>query len=260
MSSKQLFVKKENKIATLTINRPEVLNALDANLMNQLIDSLNEADTDEEIRAIVLTGSGNAFTVGGDLSYLETLDNVAETNRYIKLAGNISSTIFNLSKPVIAMVDGVAAGAGFNIALACDIVFCSTSSKFVQSFSGIGLIPDCGGTWLLPEAVGINKAKELMFTARMVKAEEALELGIVNQAVESDELEKITYEFANKIIEKAPIAIKNIKEILNQSKDLTFKESLKLEEAVQTFCMETEDNKEGIKAFKEKRKPKFKGK
>lgn len=260
MSGKTVLFKKEDQIATLTMNRPKALNSLHPDLMKELIAALVKADEDEEIRAIVLTGAGNAFSAGGDLPYLESLNNVIEAHEYIRLGGKISSTIMNTNKPVIAMINGVAAGAGFNISLACDIIICSKSAKFVQSFSKIGLIPDCGGTWLLPKVVGVHKAKELMFTAKMIDAEEAQELGIVNQIAAAEELKNTTYKFAKKIVKGAPIAIKNIKEILNQSNDVTFAEALKLEEAVQTLCIHTEDNKEGIKAFKEKRKPKFKGK
>lgn len=254
-----ILVEKNNSIALVTMNRPKALNSLHPDLIAQLISNLHELENDAEIRAIVLTGEGRAFCAGGDLPHLESLNDVVAARQYIEDAGNIVYTIMNMKKPVIGMVNGVAAGAGFNIALACDIVFCSDQARFAQSFANIALIPDCGGTYLLPRVVGLKKAKELMFTGDLIDAKTALDYGIVNKIVESSQLKEETMKFAEKIAHGAPLALALIKKTLNQSFEMNFAEALENEKNMQTLCLQTADNKEGIKAFKEKRKANFKG-
>jgi 2-(1,2-epoxy-1,2-dihydrophenyl)acetyl-CoA isomerase len=158
------------------------------------------------------------------------------------------------------MVNGVAAGAGFNIVLACDIVICAKSARFAQSFSKIGLIPDCGGTYLLPRAMGLHKAKELMFTADLISSDDAKQYGFVNYLVEDEDLTETTYKFAKKLASSVPVALRFIKKILNQSYELSLDSALKLEASLQSFCIQTKDSKEGIQAFKQKRAPVFIGK
>jgi 2-(1,2-epoxy-1,2-dihydrophenyl)acetyl-CoA isomerase len=259
MKEKVVLLERKNEIATVIMNRPKFYNALSPELIEELIQVLQECEADPNVKVIVLTGAGKAFCAGGDLTYIESISNVVDGRKYIVSAGRITSTIFNLEKPVIAMVNGVAAGAGFNLALACDIVFCTTSVKFVQSFAKVGLLPDCGGTYLLPRLVGLQKAKELMFTAEPIDADKALQLGIVNRVVREEELGEVTYEFAEKLSKAAPIAISLTKKILNQSYNLTLENSLELEADLQSICLQTMDNKEGVAAFKEKRNPVFKG-
>ncbi len=254
-----VLLERKNGIATVTMNRPKYYNALSPELIEALIKVLQECEKDPEIKVIVLTGAGKAFCAGGDLNHLESINNVVDGRNYIISAGSITSTIMNLAKPVIAMVNGVAAGAGFNLVLACDIVFCTASVKFVQSFAKIGLLPDCGGTYLLPRLVGLQKAKELMFSAEPIDAEMALQLGIVNRVVREEELQEITYQFAEKLSKAAPVATSLMKKLLNQSYNLTLENALELEADLQTICLQTEDNKEGIAAFKEKRNPVFRG-
>ncbi|MDP3387825.1 MAG: enoyl-CoA hydratase/isomerase family protein, partial [Eubacteriales bacterium] len=168
----------QDSIATITFNRPESLNSLHPLLVEQTVIALRQAEKDGGIRVIILTGTGKAFCSGGDIQYMDQLTNVMDKRSYIYSAGEVVHTIMNLTKPVIAMVNGVAAGAGFNIALACDIIFASEKAKFAQSFSKVGLVPDAGGTYNLPRIVGLHKAKELMFLADLISADEALALGI----------------------------------------------------------------------------------
>lgn len=219
-----------------------------------------KGDRDPDVKVVVLTGAGKAFCAGGDLPYLESLNDSVSAHKYIEDAGNIISTIVNMDKPVIAMVNGAAAGAGFNIVLACDIVFCGEKAKFAQSFANIGLIPDCGGTYLLPKAIGLHKAKELMFTSELITASQAMELGFINYIVKDEDLEEKTYEFANKLASRAPLAIRFIKKMVNESQNMTLDNTLKHEASLQALLVQTEDCKEGIAAFKEKRKPNFTGK
>jgi len=256
---RSILSEKSNGIATVTMNRAEVLNSMHPIMVEELIEKLKDLDNDPAVKVIILTGAGKAFCAGGDLPYLESLDDPVSSRDYIVLAGKLIMTIKNLTKPVIAMVNGVAAGAGFNLALACDIIICAKSARFAQSFAKIGLIPDCGGHYFLPRAVGIHKAKELMFTADLIDADTALRMGFINQVTDDENLVEATNKFAQKLAAAAPLALAFIKRILNQSSELSLENILELEASMQSFCIQTQDNKEGIKAFKEKRKPVFKG-
>lgn len=257
---KNIVLEKENGIATIIMNRPKVLNTLHPDLIKEFVIALKDVKEDDEIKVVVLTGAGKAFCAGGDLPYIESIDNPIDGRAYIKMAGNIIMGITKMEKPVIAMVNGVAAGAGFNIALACDIIYCSKSARFAQSFSKVGLVPDCGGSYFLQRAVGSHKAKELMFTAELISSETAYELGFINKVVDDDELKEKTYQFAEKLVQAAPIPLAFIKTSINQSERLTLEDALEVETDKQSFCLQTQDNKEGVKAFKEKRAPIFSGK
>lgn len=257
---KNIILEKENGIATIIMNRTKVLNTLHPDLIKEFVVALKDVKEDDEIKVVVLTGAGKAFCAGGDLPYIESIDNSIDGRAYIKMAGNIITGITKMEKPVIAMVNGVAAGAGFNIALACDIIYCSKSARFAQSFSKVGLVPDCGGSYFLQRAVGSYKAKELMFTAELISSETAYELGFINKVVDADELKEKTYQFAEKLVKAAPIPLAFIKTSINQSERLTLEDALEVETDKQSFCLQTQDNKEGVKAFKEKRAPIFSGK
>lgn len=259
MEEKAVLVEIKSAVATIRMNRPSAMNSLNDTLVNDMTAALTQVQNDPSVRAIVLTGNGKAFCAGGDLFYLTSLQQLTAARNFIAAAGNITSMIMNMEKPVIAMVNGVAAGAGFNLALACDIVFCAKSARFAQSFSKVGLVPDCGGMYLLPRVVGRHKAKELMFTADLIDAETALKLGVVNQVVDDAQLQEVTYQFADRMAASAPMAIALMKRVLNQSDNYDLATTLEFEANMQTLCMQTEDHKEGVAAFKEKRAPIFKG-
>ena len=194
MENKTVLLTVCDGVATITLNRPDAMNSLNKELVADFIAILTAVKDSPDIRAVVLTGSGKAFCAGGDLFYLATLSEAQSAHSFIAQAGKIITLIMSMPKPVIAMVNGVAAGAGFNIALACDLVIASKSAKFVQSFSKVGLVPDCGGFYLLPRVVGMHKAKELMFTADLIDAETAFQLGILNKVVDEAALSDTVFK------------------------------------------------------------------
>ncbi len=259
MLESSVIVEQSDSIATITLNRTKAMNALNKELVDELARILVSLQEDKGVRCIVLTGNGKAFCAGGDLGYLSGINNPSAFRKFIVDVGRLALTIMNMEKPVIAMVNGVAAGAGFNLALACDIVMCAQSARFCQSFSKVGLIPDCGGLFLLPRLIGLHKAKELMFTADLIDAAAASSLGLVNRVVEDDKLKEEVYALAHKLAESAPIPLAFTKKIINRSFDLDVETILEREADLQTVCVETQDYKEGVTAFKEKRKPVFKG-
>ena len=249
----------ENNIATITMNRPKSLNSMNDGLIDGLHAALDKAVADAEVRAIVLTGNGKAFCAGGDLSYLNGLNGTAEKKSFIAKVGDVAKRITTIEKPVIAWVNGVTAGAGVNLMLACDLIYASGKARFGESFAKVGLIPDCGGLYFLPKAIGVHKAKELMFTGDLIDAATAKELGMLNHVCEDAELEDKVYEMAARLAASAPLAIGLTKKYLNNTA-LTLDEVLAIEETTQALLMGTDDCKEGIAAFYEKRAPKFTGK
>lgn len=259
MEKTVLLVTKDN-IATITLNRPTAMNSLDQTLVDELIAALAAVAADSDVRVLVLTGAGKAFCAGGDLFHLLSLTDQLAARAFIGQAGKIVSLIMNMEKPVIAMVNGVAAGAGFNIALACDLVLCAKTARFSQSFAKVGLIPDCGGFYLLPRTVGSHKAKELMFTADLIDADTALRLGIVNDIVADEELAAAVYKLAGRLAAGAPLALALIKKMVNRSGKLDLDSTVAFEEDLQCILMQTADHKEGVEAFKAKRPPSFRGK
>ena len=253
-----LLVRKE-RIAWITLNRPQSLNSMNDALVDELHKALDEAACDNEINVVIVTGNGKAFCAGGDLPYLETLKSVSEKKNFIEKVGLLAKKITIMQKPVIAMVNGVAAGAGVNLMLACDLIYAVDSARFAQSFVKVGLVPDCGGMYFLPKTVGLHKAKELMFTADLIDAKEAERLGMINHVLPFEELAQVTERMAIRLAESAPLAIALTKATLNKT-DMELDDVLATEATTQTLCLGTADCAEGIAAFKEKRVPKFLGK
>lgn len=249
----------ENGVATITLNRPTSLNSMNDGLIDGLHACLDQVEKDANVRAVVLTGNGKAFCAGGDLPFLNGIATNGEKRVFIAKVGNVAKRITTIEKPFIAMINGVTAGAGVNLMLACDLVYATNKAKFAQSFSKVGLIPDCGGLYFLPECTGVLRAKELMFTADLIDAPTAEKYNMVNHLCDDETLKETTYAMAKRLAESAPLSIALIKKYLNNTA-LTLDEVLAFEESTQALLMGTEDCKEGIAAFKEKRAPKFIGK
>lgn len=258
--SATLLTHTENGICTLTLNRPEKFNSFNRDMALALQAALDEAHNNDAIRCVILTGSGKAFCAGQDLAEAtdpqgpELEDIVAQHYNPIILR------IRQLEKPVIAAVNGVAAGAGANIALACDVVVAGESASFIQAFSKIGLIPDSGGTYFLPRLIGVQRAAALMMTGDKVPASEAAQMGMIYRAVPDAELPEITASLAANLAQMPTVALGLTKRALNKTFQHTLQAQLELEKDMQTKAGTTEDFKEGVNAFLEKRKPVFKGK
>lgn len=254
-----ILSEQKNKVLILTLNRPEKFNSFNREMALQLISELDKAEKDKDIRAIVLTGSGKAFCAGQDLS--EAIDPNGPGIK--KIVGEhynpIILKIRNIEKPVIAAVNGVAAGAGANIALACDIVFAAKSASFIQAFSKIGLIPDSGGTYTLPRLIGFNMASALMITGDKVTAEEAIQYGMVYKMFDDNALLAQAIINAEHVAAMPTKAIGLTKRLLNKTYNQTLEEQLNFEGEVQVEAANSYDYKEGVNAFLEKRKPDFKG-
>jgi 2-(1,2-epoxy-1,2-dihydrophenyl)acetyl-CoA isomerase len=255
-----LLVDVTDDIAVVRMNRPESMNSLAYQLRVDLVDCFGEIGNHDEIRVAILTGSGRAFCAGGDLKELREGMSVDRARKYLLHVSRVVQAIQNLEKPVIAAVNGAAMGAGFSLALACDLIVASEQARFSQAFVGVGLVPDLGGTYFMPRLVGLQKAKELAFTGKTLDASELAELGVVNHVVSAEELENKAFDLAGQIAEGAPLALGLTKNLLNRSWNLSLEEMLELEAQSQAACMQSEDHKEGITAFYEKRKGRFKGK
>jgi len=239
---------------------PGTMNALEKNLRSDLKDALRQFRDDGESLVAVLTGQGKAFCAGGNLLELKEGMNAFAGMDLMKGANEIIQLIAGIEKTIIAAVNGAAVGAGFNIAIACDLVIASSSAVFGQVFGKVGLVPDLGGLYYLPRVVGMHRAKELILTQRMLKAGEALQMGIVNRVVIPEELEAHVLNLAKEIADGPAIAYGLGKMILSKSWESNLDDILQYEAFAQAICMQTEDNKEGINAFYEKRTPVFKGK
>lgn len=250
---------KRGQRAYVTLNRPNVLNALNSITIDQLRDTFERIIDDSEVRVAILTGSGEkAFAAGADIQELIDLVPVKTKELGCKWH-DLFNLIENMGKPVIAAINGLAVGGGCELAMACDIRIASENSKFAQPELKLGVIPGGGGTQRLPRLVGKGMAKELILTGRMIGADEALRIGLVNRVVPALELMTICEEIADEIIKAAPLAVQYCLEAINKGLYMGLEEGLLLEENLSALICSSEDMKEGITAFIEKRKPKFRG-
>ena len=249
----------KNQVATLTLNRPEKYHSFIREMALDLQEKLDLCKNDNNIRAIVITGTGKAFCAGQDLS--EAIDpNGPELQKIVNEHYNpIIRQIRNIEKPIIAAVNGVAAGAGASIALCCDIIIAKEGAVFVQAFSKIGLVPDSGATFFLPRLIGFQKATALMMNADPITATEAERLGMIYKVVEESKFEDEIQSFSEKLAKMPTKGIGLTKKLLNQSMRNSLEKQLDEEEVAQTIAGKTNDYKEGVSAFLEKRKPNFKG-
>lgn len=261
-ASPVVLEERSGSVVTLRLNRPQKLNALNPEMARELVQAILRASDNKDVRVVVVTGAGRAFCAGGDLDLLRDVRN---RNASRELEGLLVSgkelclAISTMTKPVIAAVNGPAAGGGMNIALACDMRIASDQARFAESFANIGLYPDFGGTYFLPRIVGLALAAELFYTAETLSAEDALRLGIVNRVFPAAQFEEEVRKMAEGLAVAPPIAFRDVKRTILADDRKTLEEKLDEEIRLQIHCFESEDCLEGLNAFFEKRKPNFRG-
>lgn len=259
MSNTILFEQKEN-VAVITLNRPDKFNSFNKEMAFQLQSVLDDCKNNKNVRCILLTGSGKAFSAGQDIGEL-TSENPPTISEILSDHYNpIVTRLRNIPLPIVCAVNGVAAGAGANIALACDVLIAGNSASFIQAFSKIGLIPDSGGTYTLPRLIGFQKASALMMLGDKVNAAEALQMGMIYKVFSDETLQEESFKIANTLANMPTKGLAYTKFVLNHSPNNSLEEQLKLEDEYQQLSASTDDYKEGITAFLEKRKPNFTGK
>ena len=258
MKFKTILFEKKDRIARVTLNRPEKRNAVNKDMLAQLREVLCLIRDDDSVRVCILTGAGHAFCSGGDISTMEGLSPVA-TRLRLKNGQRVIKAMVASEKPIIGAVNGVAAGAGVNIALACDILIASEEAKFGLSFVKIGAIPDLGGFYFLPLRVGIARAKELMFTGDLIDARKAERIGLINKAVPAEKLDEEVHNWACHLSNGPAQAYAMIKAALNQW-PASLQNFFEMESTMQAVAFNSQDFGEGRRAFLEKRKPAFRGK
>lgn len=257
MSLETLQVERADGVVTITLNRPEKKNAINHVMWDELLQTFHEIHSSDD-RVVVITGAGGAFSSGadlssgggGDVSSIARMDHV----------GHVCTSLHSLAQPVIAKVTGVAAGAGCNLALGCDLIVASDEARFSEIFARRGLSIDFGGSWLLPRLVGMHKAKELALFADIISAKEAQDLGLVNRVVPAAEIDAFVDDWARRLAAGPPIALGLTKRLLNQSFNVTMQQAVDAEGMAQTVNFGTADTLEAMRAFIEKRDPKFTGK
>jgi enoyl-CoA hydratase/carnithine racemase len=259
MSEQVLQVEKKDQVVLLTLNRPEIMNSFNFEMLHALRDQVEALRFDSECRVIIITGAGEkAFCAGADLKERATLSPV-QVKQYIFTIRNLFTTIEQLPKPVIAAVNGVALGGGTELALASDIRIASKTATMGLTETRLAIIPGGGGTQRLPRLVGKGKAKELIFTGRRVGAEEALSIGLVNQIAEPADLIPSCFKMAEMICETGPVAVEQAKYAINYGLETDLHTGLAIESNAYWVTIPTEDRLEGLAAFREKRKPVYKG-
>lgn len=259
MTEKRIIVEKQNYIATVTINEPKTLNALNSKLLEEIGVVFDTLATDKEVRAIVLTGTDRSFVAGADIQEMSEL-NYDEAKIFGAKGASVFRKIETCPQPVIAAVNGFALGGGCELAMACDIRIASSKAKFGQPEVGLGITPGFSGTQRLTRLVGFAKAKELIFNGNIITADEALAIGLVNKVTEPEKLMDEVKTMADAIARQAPIAVCNAKQAINNGWDMDIDKGIDYEVELFAQCFETEDQKNGMTAFLRKEKVEYKGK
>ena len=262
-----IILKKRGAIATIVLNRPEVLNAISPIMFDELDNAFKDVDADADIRVVILTGAGRAFSASVDLEeetngkdrFLPDMGPDEQRQFVREFPQRVTRAIMDIEKPTIAMVNGPAIGDAFDWVLACDLRVASTKARFMCGFVRMGLIPDTGATWFYPRLLGLPKTFELLFTENWLEAEEAYRIGMLNRLVQPGELESETMAMANQVARQAPIAVKLSKAHVYRGLKMSLNDSLEMAADGEIVAMATEDHREALAAFREKRKPVFKG-
>lgn len=257
MADQEILVERAGGVVTVTLNRPERKNAISRAMWGELTNLCGEISSSDEDRAVVFTGAAGEFCSGADLSGKPTGDR--HELFWMQTVGACCLAIANLPQPTIAKVSGVAVGAGMNMALACDLVAADTTARFSEIFARRGLSVDFGGTWSLPRRVGLHRAKELSLLGDIIDAAEAERIGLVNRVVAPDELDAVVADWASRLAAGPPIALAQTKAMLNDSFAVTLAQALEAEGAAQALNFSTNDTAEALRAFLDKREPKFEG-
>jgi 2-(1,2-epoxy-1,2-dihydrophenyl)acetyl-CoA isomerase len=255
-----IIYEERDGVGIITLNNPEKRNPLTEETKDELISALDEIERSDEVRALIITGRGPAFCAGGDIKKIGTEMTPEETASVMKKSQQLLWKLLNLEKPVIASVNGDAFGMGCNLALATDFAIASDKARFSQAFIKLGLIPDFGAMYFLPRLIGLWKSKELAYLGGAITAVEAVRIGLIYRVVPHDELDKESLTLANRLARMPTKAIGRAKKVLNRAFDMTLPDVLDEEVAAQTYLSQTEDHREGIRAFMEKRQPEFQGK
>ena len=258
MELKNIKLDKKDGIAKVTINRPKALNALNLELLYGLSSVIKDIKEDDEVRGVIITGAGKAFVAGADVSIMVG-NSPLEARKIVEMGQKTFMEIENLKKPTIAAINGFALGGGLELALACDIRIASENAKMGLPEVGLGIMPGWGGTQRLPRIVGTGLAKEIILTGDHIDAKRAERIGLVNKVVAPDDLEGAAIEMLRRIMSRGPVAIGAAISSINMSLDVDLDSGLAYEQSMFSLCFSTEDSKEGISAFMEKRKPKFSG-
>lgn len=251
-------VEREGALALITLARPERLNALTPEMMEQLADATAALQKDREVRAVLLRGEGRAFCAGADVGTMKELDVLTGRQR-IQRAHRVIANLANLDKPVIAAVRGATVGVGWSLALACDLILASENASFCLVFKKIGLAPDGAAAYFLTQYIGVLRARELMMSARMVPAAEGKQLGMVNEVLPDDQLDARALALTHELAESATFALASGKRLFRGAMQPSLEAFLDLESHVQNLVLQSDDRKEGVAAFLEKRKPNFVG-
>lgn len=254
MAFENIILEKEENIAVITFNRPEAMNALNNRTRAEFAQAIREVEADEAVKVLILTGSGKSFVAGSDIKEFNATTPYTAHNIV-----RLGSMVEKLMKPVIAAVNGFCLGGGCEIAMACDIIIASEKAKFGQPEINLGIIPGGGGTQRLPRLIGSCRAKELIFTGDIIRADEADRLGLVNKVVPMDELMTVAREIAAKIASKSPAALKLAKQAINKGMQTSLQDGLDYEYEMYALALSLEDKAEGVSAFLEKRSPQFVG-
>ncbi len=260
MDFKYIIYEKSEGIATITLNRPQALNAFSREVVEEILNFLEDVTTDENIRVVVFTGAGEkAFSAGADIKTMVGMT-ALKARELSSMGEKLCLALENLEKPVIAAINGYALGGGLEVAMSCDFRIATENARMGQTEINIGLIPGWGGTQRLTRLIGVTKTKELVLTGKMIDARTAEDLGILNMVVPPDKFKETVRQFASELASKAPVAVKVAKALINKGADIGLDSALALEREGFGVVASSEDLKEGVSAFIEKRKPSFKGK